>query len=60
MSGPAAVFAPAGSIDGIPLVAHACRRYRGITYVSAGPSGEEDPYMVPGCGCRPGSEDGAR
>jgi hypothetical protein len=51
-------FEPAGSTDGIPLVVHACRRYRGITYVSAAASGEEDPYVVPGCGCRPAAEEG--
>jgi hypothetical protein len=47
-----AVFAPAGTVDGILLVVHDCHRYR-IAYVSATPSADGDPYVIPGCGCRP-------
>ena len=55
----AAAFTPAGGIDGIPLFAHACSRYRDAAYVSAAPSAEGDPYAVPGCGCRPSVMNGA-
>jgi hypothetical protein len=53
---PRAEFRPAGSIDGIPLVEHTCKRpcrVTGVTWVSAEPSADDDPYRVPFCGCRP-------
>jgi len=53
-------FRPAGSVSGpdgpIPLAEHTCARpgpAQGCLYVSAEPSAEGDPYMVPMCGCRP-------
>jgi hypothetical protein len=53
-----AVFTPAGSVDGIPLVQHTCERFSApCAYVSAEPSPSGDAYLVPGCGCRPVSEE---
>lgn len=49
-------FRPAGSVSGIPLVEHTCKRpgpAMGCLYVSAEPSAEGDTYVVPFCGCRP-------
>lgn len=53
---PRAEFRPAGSTDGIPLFEHTCSRpgrIQGIAYISAAPSADDDPYVVPFCGCRP-------
>lgn len=46
-------FTSARTIDGILLVQHICPRYGSTVYVSAVPSPPNDPYPVPGCGCRP-------
>jgi hypothetical protein len=58
---PRVEFRPAGSVDGIPLVEHTCARpgpVMGVTWVSAAPSDDDDPYRVPFCGCRPVSASG--
>jgi hypothetical protein len=47
-----AEFTPAGTVTGVALVQHPCQLYS-VPYVSATPSPGDDPYVVPGCGCRP-------
>ncbi len=49
-------FTSSGMRDNTPLVRHRCPRYHGSSYVSAAPSPPGDPYLVPGCGCRPAGE----
>lgn len=54
---PRAEFRPAGSVGNITLAEHTCNRpgpSQGCAYVSAVPSADDDPYVVPFCGCRPG------
>lgn len=49
-------FRPAGSVGGIAIVEHTCTRpgpAQGTEYISAVPSADDDPYVVPFCGCRP-------
>jgi hypothetical protein len=55
---PRVEFRPAGSVSGIPLAEHTCQRFRGARYVSSQPSADDDPYMVPFCGCRPAEAPG--
>jgi hypothetical protein len=52
---PQVEFRPAGSVSGIPLVEHTCERpgREGSLWISAEPSADDDPYVVPFCGCRP-------
>lgn len=53
---PRAEFRPAGAVSGIPLAEHTCARpgpRLGCLYISAVPSADDDPYVVPFCGCRP-------
>lgn len=45
-------FTPAGARSGIALMQHDCARFR-VAYVSEAPSAPGDPFMIPGCGCRP-------
>lgn len=53
---PRAEFRPAGSVSNITLAEHTCARpgpAQGTAYISAVPSADDDPYVVPFCGCRP-------
>lgn len=46
------IFQAVGRTGDIWLFGHPCARF-GCAYISAEPSRDDDPYVVPMCGCRP-------